>query len=148
LQVDNRGGDSGDATAERSCAAGALTVQMERVRLGLYAVIGIFSLIAGSAALIRPSLAVDRAASDGLVDHLVREQGAGFVFIGLMALWGLLRPDLRRGVHLALIVFAALFAVIHWYAFGLDQRNLVSPLVTSVPVTMLLATMPRRQGTA
>lgn len=118
---------------------------MQRLRLGVYAVIGAFSLIAGSAAVIRPSLAIDRAATDPLVDHLVREQGAGFVFIGLMALWGLLRPDARRGVHLALVVFTALFAAIHWYAFALDQRNLVSPLVNSVPVTVLLVTMPRRQ---
>ena len=118
---------------------------MERLRLGLYAVIGVFSLIAGSAGAIRPSLAVDRAATDPLVDHLVREQGAGFVFIGLMALWALLRPDARRGVHLALVVFTALFAAIHWYAFALDQRNLVSPLVNSVPITVLLVTVPRRQ---
>jgi uncharacterized membrane protein len=118
---------------------------MQRLRPGIYAVIGAFSLIAGSAAVIRPSLAVHRAAADPLVDHLVREQGAGFVFIGLMALWCLLRPDARRGVHLALVVFTALFAAIHWYAFAVDRRNLVSPLVNSVPVTVLLISLPRRQ---
>jgi hypothetical protein len=72
----------------------------------------------------------------------VREQGAEAVFIGLMAIWCLRHFEARRPVHLALLVFAALFAAVHWLEFVHARRGLASPLVNSVPLAALLATTP------
>jgi hypothetical protein len=91
---------------------------------------------------VRPELALPPDAYSPVTAHLVREQGAEGVFIGLMALWCLAHFAQRRPVHYALLVFASLFALIHWAEYLGGRRPLASPLVNSVPFLLLIATAP------
>ena len=71
--------------------------------------------------------------------HLARELGAAGVFVGWMHAWCIRNYERRLGVHLGLMVFAALFAAIHWYDWTVDRRDLSSPVVSSVPLLLLAA---------
>src|SRR5687768_8968668 len=72
--------------------------------LGLYALFGGVSLIAGAAALLAPGIVLGDATTP-LTAHLIREEAAAFVFIGLMFFWCIRHFEQRRPVHLALLVF-------------------------------------------
>lgn len=115
---------------------------MERVARIVYAVFGALATGLGILTLVRPELALHPDIYSPMTAHLVREQGAEGVFLGLMAFWCLLHFDQRRPVHLFLIVFAALFAGIHWMEFFAARRHLASPLINSVPLLAFLATAP------
>ena len=106
---------------------------MTRISRAVYAAFGALSIVLGAIALIRPALALPPGELSPLTAHLVREQAAGGVFIGIMALWCAYRFEQRRPVHLALLVFTALFAAIHWVEYFEDRRHLASPLLNSVP---------------
>src|SRR5262245_19414957 len=115
---------------------------MERAARVVYALFGALTLGLGALTLVRPELALHPDVYSPLTAHLVREQGAEGVFMGLMAFWCLFHFDQRRPVHFALIVFAALFAAIHWAEFFAARRPLASPLINSVPLVAFLATAP------
>jgi hypothetical protein len=115
---------------------------MKPIALAVYALIGTFAVILGIAVLLKPALALPPDAHSPLTAHLIREQGAEGVFIGLMAFWCLVHFEQRRPVHYALLVFAALFASIHWAEYLANRRPLMSPLVNSVPLLLLGATAP------
>ena len=108
----------------------------------IYAIFGGLALAAGVAALIMPSLILGDDTSP-LTAHLVREEAAAFVFIGLMFFWCLNHFEQRRPVHFAFLVFTGLFALIHWGDYMNDQRNLLSPVVNTLPVLILGITAPR-----
>ena len=108
----------------------------------VYAVFGALALAAGVAALIRPSVALPPDGVTPLTAHLVREQGAQGVFIGMMAIWYLFHLEERRPVHLALLVFAALFSAVHWLEYFEARRTLASPLVNSIPLLALALITP------
>ena len=110
----------------------------------VYAAFGALGIGLGILALARPSLALPPRKTTTTTRHLVREQGAEAVFIGLMAIWCLRHFAARRPVHLALLVFAALFSAVHWLEYAQARRGLASPLVNSVPLAALLATAPFR----
>ena len=75
--------------------------------------------------------------------HLGRELGAAVVFVGFMHAWCLVHYERRIAVHLGLMLFAVLFAGIHWYDWAGGRRGIVSPLVNSIPL-VVLAVMLRR----
>jgi hypothetical protein len=108
----------------------------------VYVLIGVLGVIGGLTALVEPALALPPDALSPLTAHLVREQGAEGIFIGLMAFWCLYHFEQRRLVHHALLLFAALFAAIHWAEYFASRRPIMSPLLNSVPFVMLAATMP------
>ena len=89
-------------------------------------------------ALVRPQSALHAEEVSPLTTHLVQEQAAGGVFIGAMALWCFFKFERRRPVHLALLLFTALFAAIHWAEYFHARRTLVSPLVNSAPFVVLV----------
>src|SRR5262245_3711129 len=99
---------------------------MKSIALAAYALIGTLAMILGIAVLLDPALALPPDARAPLAAHLVREQGAEGVFIGLMAFWCLLHFDQRRPVHYALLLFAAIFASIHWAEYFAGRREIVS----------------------
>ena len=111
----------------------------------VYGVFGALALGLGILALFNPALALPPDAHSPLTVHLIREQGAEGVFIGVMAGWCLFNFERRRPVHLALLLFAALFAAIHWAEYFNARRHLASPLLNSVPFVALLATTPMRR---
>ena len=108
----------------------------------VYGVFGALAIGLGLLALMRPALALPPEARSDLTAHLIREQGAEGVFIGIMSFWCLFNFDRRRPVHLALLLFAALFAAIHWAEYLQGRRHLLSPVLNSVPFAALLATAP------
>src|SRR5215469_13822163 len=101
---------------------------MKPIALAVYALIGALGVILGIAVLLKPALALPPDARSPLTAHLIREQGAEGVFIGLMAFWCLVHFEQRRPVHYALLLFAALFAAIHWAEYFANRRQLMSPL--------------------
>lgn len=103
-----------------------------------YLVLGGLILALSVVALVRPQVALHPDETTALTTHLVREQAAGGVFIGTMALWCFFRFERRRPVHLALLLFTALFAAIHWAEYVHARRTLVSPLVNSAPFVLLV----------
>jgi hypothetical protein len=76
----------------------------------LYGLFGLLGVGLGASAF----LGVLGADAVGEEAHLWRELGAAGVFLGLMNFWCLWNYERRLQVHLPLMVFAALFAVIHW----------------------------------
>jgi hypothetical protein len=111
----------------------------------VYGVFGTLAIVVGLVALVAPARVLPPGAFSPLTAHLVREQGAQGVFIGVMALWCLFHLEHRRTVHLALLLFAALFAAIHWAEYLNGRRHVASPLLNSLPFVALLATTPTRR---
>ena len=108
---------------------------------GVYIVFGTLALLAGVVALLRPAIILPDVYSH-LTAHLIREEAACFIFVGLMFFWCFLHVDERRPVHLALLAFTAIFAGIHWADYLRDLRDLRSPLVNTLPVLILAVTAP------
>lgn len=115
---------------------------MTAFTLVIYAVFGALAVGAGTAALLVPALALPRESYSPMTAHLVREQAAGFVLIGLMFFWCLRHFEQRRPVHLALLLFTGLFAAIHWADYLQEHRYLLSPVINTLPVLALAATAP------
>jgi hypothetical protein len=114
---------------------------MRTATRGMYVVFGTLALLAGAAALLQPTLILPDVHSQ-LAAHLIREEAACFIFVGLMFFWCFSHFDERRPVHLALLAFTAIFAGIHWADYLRDLRNLISPLVNTAPVLILAVTAP------
>jgi hypothetical protein len=113
---------------------------MKWIQRAVYGVFGTLAVGGGAYSVFGPiTAAVEER-------HLLRELGAAGVFIGLMAFWCLANPGRRRGVHLGLMVFAALFAGIHWFDWVQDRRGIASPLLNTVPLAALALIAPRRTG--
>jgi uncharacterized protein DUF4345 len=116
---------------------------METFTRVVYGVFGVGAVAAGLAAVFVPGLVLPPDYVTPMARHLIREEGALMVFVGLMSLWCLRHYDDRRPVHAALLVTALIFAGIHWVSFfngGLPVRVVV---VNSVPPLLLLLTFPR-----
>jgi hypothetical protein len=117
---------------------------MALITRALYAIFGILSLVSGLVAAVKPSLIFPPEESAGYAGHLIREQGALFVFAGLMFFWCLRHFESRRPVHLAFIVFLAIYSGIHWAGYFDTGERLFGAIATSIPALALLATVPRR----
>lgn len=112
----------------------------------VYAVLGTLSLVLGFLLLWTPALALPSDGYSPLTAHLVREQAALAIFLGLMAFWCLWHFHERRFVHFALLLFAALFSLVHWLEYLSGHRHLLSPIINSVPLVALGMTMPARRA--
>lgn len=119
---------------------------MDAFTRALYAVFGSLSILAGCAVLAAPSLLMGPS-DPPVVSHLLREEAAAFIFIGLVFLWARRHFAIRRPIHLALLVFTALFAGVHWADYFGAGAPLKSPVVNTVPFVVLLVTTPRRPET-
>jgi len=115
---------------------------MKTVAHAIYGILGTLAVGLGVLVLFKPALALPPEAYSPLTAHLIREQGAEGVFIGLMAFWCLFHFEERRPVHLALLLFAALFAIVHWAEYFQARRQLSSPILNSLPFLLLLAATP------
>ena len=108
----------------------------------LYVVFGVLAIGLSILTLFKPDLALPPEDYSPLTAHLVREQAAGGVVIGMMSFWCLLNFDRRGSVHYVLILFTAVFAGIHWAEYFQGARTLLSPLLNSVPFLAFVATAP------
>lgn len=94
-------------------------------------------MVYGLGALIRPQAIVPEAGQFP-ISHLVREQGAAGVFIGLMFFWCIFNDDRRTAVHYFLTLFAFLLGAVHWLDYFAGHLAWRSPLYNSVPFLILL----------
>ena len=119
---------------------------MKGVVRAVYGVFGALAAGLGVLVLFDPSLVLPPEDYSPLTAHLIREQGAAGVFIGLMSFWCAFNFDGRRPVRYALLVFTALFAAVHWAEFFNARRHLMSPLLNSLPFLVLAAATPLRRS--
>lgn len=115
---------------------------MKAFTVAVYGLFGVLAVAAGLVAFVTPAVALPADGMTPLTSHLTRELSSAFVFVGLMFFWCIRHYEQRRPVHAAFLIFIVLFAGVHWLDYLGDRRNLISPLVNSVPVALLAITAP------
>jgi hypothetical protein len=111
----------------------------------VYGLFGFLAIAAGLVAWVMPAAAQPAGEVTPLTSHLTRELSSAFVFIGLMFFWCIRHYEQRRPVHVGFLVFIALFAGVHWLDYFADRRDVMSPLLNSIPVALLAVTAPFKQ---
>lgn len=117
---------------------------MKPITRAVYGLFGVAALVAGVAVLIKPAFILSPDVYSPLTAHLVREEAAVFLFVGLMCFWCIRHYEQRRPVHLALLVFTTVFAGIHWADYLRTHQHISGALVNSVPSLLLLLTFNER----
>ena len=110
---------------------------MKKANQVIYGVLGAGALAYGVVNLLFPTFMVSEAASSFFVSHILREEAAAAIFIGLIFFWCIFHYESRKPVHYFLIVFAFLLAAIHWFDFLTGHLNWMSPLYNTVPLIVL-----------
>jgi hypothetical protein len=113
---------------------------MQALTLTLYWLVAAFSVAAGLVAVVAPSAILPDLTP--LASHLAREEGAAFVFIGLVAAWCARHPEFRRPAHYAFLVLTGLFSGIHWWGYLSTSGYAAAALVNSIPFAAFAATLP------
>src|SRR5438552_13810558 len=111
---------------------------MKKINTVIYGLFGIGAILYGAAALLFPTGLESNAAQSWRFAHILREQGALAIFVGLMSFWCIFNYERRRSVHYLLMVFAFLLAVIHWHDHFAGPLPWTSPIVNTVPFVVLL----------
>ena len=121
---------------------------MKRINAVIYGLFGIGAILYGAAALLFPTGLESNAVQSWRFAHILREQGAAAIFVGLMAFWCIFNYERRRAVHYFLMVFAFLLAVIHWHDHFDGHLRWTSPIVNTVPfvVLLIMAVFSRRES--
>jgi len=112
---------------------------MKKFALVVYGIFGTVAIVFGTALLFFPSALLSEAAQSVHFTHILREQGAAIVFIGLMAFWCLFNYERSRTVHYLLMVFLLLDAGIHWFDYLGGRLPLASPLYNTLPFVVFAA---------
>jgi hypothetical protein len=112
---------------------------MKKVNIAVYGLLAAGALLLGAIALVSPQSILPGAASSMTESHLLREEGAFSVFLGLMAAWCIVNYEQRRGVHVSLLVFSLLISAIHWREYFAGNLHLASALYNSVLFVVLAA---------
>ena len=115
---------------------------MKRLTQAVYAIVAVAGVALGALAVFAPATILPEAARIPLAGHLLREQGSGYVFIGLMAVWCLRHFDQRRQVHYAFLVFTGLLAVIHWMGYFSSGHYAWAAVANTVPFLAFAITAP------
>ena len=120
---------------------------MRKANKFIYGVFGVVAILLGVAVLVFPNSLTSEAERTLPLVHVLREEGAAGVFIGLMSIWCIFNYEKRTVVHYFLIVYAFLMAAIHWFEYMTGHRHLMSPLLNSVPFAMfgVMALLSRGQ---
>jgi hypothetical protein len=111
---------------------------MRKLNQIIYGAFGALAIAYGLAALVSPATLLAEAARSFHSAHLLREQGAAGLFIGLMFLWCIFDYERRRTVHYFLMLFAFLLVAIHWFDYFSGHLPWISPVYNSVPFAVLL----------
>ena|SRR5260370_11217509 len=112
---------------------------MKKVNIAVYGLLAVGALLLGAFALVSPPSILPGAANSMTESHLLREEGAFSVFLGLMAVWCIVNYERRRGVHASLLVFSLLISAIHWREYFVGNLHLASALYNSVLFVVLAA---------
>ena len=110
---------------------------MKKINSIIYGLFGAGAILYGATALLLPAV-LESGAQSFRFAHILREQGAAAIFIGLMAFWCIFNYERRRGFHYCLMVFAFLLAAIHWFDYFAGHVPLMSAVLNSVPFLVLL----------
>lgn len=120
---------------------------MRKLNSITYGILGAGAIIYGVANLLFPTLLVHEAAQSFPLRHILREQAAAAIFVGLMSLWCIFNYERRGAVHCFLIVLAFLLAAIHWFDYWTGHLNWMAPLYNTLPLIVLsLMTLFRRSS--
>ena len=111
---------------------------MKKINSVIYGLFGLGAILYGSAALVFPTGLESHAVESWRFAHILREQGAAAIFVGLMSFWCIFNYERRRAVHYFLVVFALLLAIIHWHDHFAGHLRWTSPIVNTVPFVVLL----------
>ena len=111
---------------------------MKKFSLMVYGILGTGALLYGVTALLFPSALVSDATQSVHLAHILREQGAAAIFVGLMSFWCILNYERRMIVHYFLTIFAFLLTGIHWFDYFEGHLPLISPFYNTVPFALLL----------
>ncbi len=103
----------------------------------IYGIFGAVALAYGSANLLFPTLLVPEAAQSFPLTHILKEQAAAAIFIGLMFWWCIFNFERRAAVHYCLMVFTFLLAAIHWFDYFAGHLHWMAPIYNSVPFLVL-----------
>lgn len=122
---------------------------MKKANQIIYGLFGALAILLGVAVLLFPRVLNSEAERTGPLIHVLREEGAAGVFIGLMSIWCIFNYEKRNPVHYFLIVYALLMAAIHWFEYLTGHRHLMSPLLNTVPFALfvLMSLLTRSQAT-
>jgi hypothetical protein len=117
---------------------------MKKINSVIYGLFGAGAILYGATALLLPAV-LESGAQSFRFAHILREQGAAAIFIGLMAFWCIFNYERRRSVHYFLMVLTFLLAAIHWCDYFAGHLPWMSPLYNSVPfiVASLMAVLSR-----
>jgi uncharacterized membrane protein len=110
---------------------------MKKVNIAAYGLLAAAALLLGAIALVNPQSILPEAATSITESHLLREEGAFSVFLGLIAAWCIVNYERRRGVHASLLVFSLLISAIHWREYFAGHLHLASALYNSVLFVVL-----------
>ena len=123
--------------------ASGYSAPMQKATQGLYWLVAAIGLTGGLIAVFAPWAVLGEAANGTLAGHLAREQGAGFVFIGLVAAWCARHEASRVPAHYAFLIFTALLAIIHWWGYLSSGGYFGAAVVNTLPFAAFAATLPR-----
>ena len=113
---------------------------MQALTRTLYWLVAAFGIAAGLLAVVAPSAILPDLTP--LASHLAREEGAAFVFIGLVAAWCARHPEAGRPAHYAFLILTALFSGIHWWGYLSSGGYAGGALVNTIPFAAFAATLP------
>ncbi len=111
---------------------------MKKANQIIYGLFGAGAILIGIVSLMFQGLFIPEAQRTIELTHVIREGGAGEIFVGLLSIWCIFNYERRAAVHYCLIVFTFLMAAIHWFDYLTGHRPFMSPLLNSVPLIVLL----------
>jgi len=111
---------------------------VKKANLIIYGLFGAISLAYGVLNLLFPAFLVPETGQSFVLSHILREQAAAVLFIGLMFFWCIFNYERRTTVHYFLIVFAFLLAAIHWFDYLSGHLRWMAPLYNTVPLIVLV----------
>ncbi|HSE31262.1 MAG TPA: hypothetical protein VLA93_06765 [Pyrinomonadaceae bacterium] len=105
----------------------------------VYVVFGAGAILYGLANLLAPSALHFAEAQSFPLMHNLREQGAAFIFLGLMSLWCSFNYERSRTIHHFLTLFNLFIAGIHWNDYFKGYLPIGSPLFNSIAFVVFAA---------
>lgn len=121
----------------------------------LYAFFGLLFLSAGAALVsyksgilpVNLETRIFHAAENNLNSlHLLQEFGALMVFAGLLSFWFIKDYEQSKKFHIAMTVFWALMAIIHWTDVLHSGAPLVYAFINTVPLLLFAVTGVMRKN--